>query len=71
MSQSYGERLTRNAEDFDAIVFEMLVEINRLREENERLSNLLHEIGDLAHEKSTGPTIQDGYWEIRRLAYEE
>ena len=27
-------------------------------------------IGDYAHNKSTGPAVPDGYWEIRSMAYE-
>lgn len=30
----------------------------------------LREIGDKAHDLSTGPAVHDGYWDIRELAYE-
>jgi hypothetical protein len=33
------------------------------------LESALQRIGDLAHDKSTGPAVPDGYWEIRELAY--
>lgn len=40
-----------------------------LRERLDACEDLLAKIGDLAHEKSTGPAVFDGYWEIRELAY--
>jgi hypothetical protein len=33
------------------------------------LEEILHAIGDLAHDKSSGPTVPDVYWEIREMAY--
>jgi len=45
-------------------------EIDALKAENERLLNYLADIHDMAHDKSTGPEVEDGYWEIRRLAGE-
>lgn len=31
---------------------------------------LLRQIGDKAHDLSTGPAVEDGYWTIREMAYE-
>ena len=45
--------------------------IDSLVAEVERLANALHSIGDFAHDKSTGPVVEDGYWEIRRMAYDQ
>jgi hypothetical protein len=48
-------------------------EVLRLREENDRLSHyesLVIEIGNFAHDISTGPAIPDDLWEVRRMAYE-
>lgn len=36
--------------------------------EVERLNGILMAIHDRAHELSTGPTVTDGYWEIRAMA---
>ncbi|MBU0703810.1 MAG: hypothetical protein KKC18_08075 [Chloroflexi bacterium] len=30
----------------------------------------LRDIGDFAHDRSTGPAVEDGLWEVRRMAYE-
>jgi len=30
----------------------------------------LREIGDFAHDRSTGPAVEDALWEVRRMAYE-
>jgi hypothetical protein len=42
----------------------------RLVEIINQLNGTLDAIGDLAHDKSTGPTELDTYWEIRTIAYE-
>lgn len=44
-------------------------DVEILRGRIEMCEDLLQEIGDLAHEKSAGPAVHDGYWEIRQLAY--
>jgi len=58
--------------------------VNRLEEEVEgratdnaafteevmRLEEALKNIGDFAHDHSTGPALPDALWEIRRMAYE-
>jgi hypothetical protein len=54
-------------------------EIRKLREVNKRLADhipdakkmveALREIGDFAHDRSTGPTVPDALWEIRSIAY--
>lgn len=45
-------------------------EIAQKDAEIEKLKNLLQEIAELAHNKSTGLAIPDVYWEIRRMAYD-
>ncbi len=34
-----------------------------------KMANALQEIGDFAHDKSTGPAVPDALWEIRSMAY--
>lgn len=34
------------------------------------MEDVLKMIGDMAHDCSCGPTGDDGYWTIRRLAYD-
>jgi len=41
-----------------------------LKAENEELLDRLAAIHDMAHDKSTGPAVEDGYWAIRALAGE-
>jgi hypothetical protein len=36
----------------------------------DRLREVLHQIGDMAHDASTGPAVPDVLWEIRRTAYD-
>jgi hypothetical protein len=38
--------------------------------EIERYQKVLGDIGDKAHDLSTGPEVWDGYWDIRRMAYD-
>lgn len=40
-------------------------------DEIERLNNLLLEIGNKAHDASTGPAVPDALWEIRSMAYQQ
>jgi len=40
-------------------------------DEIERLNDLLIEIGNKAHDASTGPAVSDALWEIRSMAYQE
>lgn len=44
-------------------------ECERLREDANTAIGYLKDIGDWAHERSTGPAVQDDLWEIRRMAY--
>jgi hypothetical protein len=44
-------------------------EIVALKADIEDLKGRLTSIGDLAHDTSTGPAVQDTYWEIRSMAY--
>jgi len=39
-----------------------------LKAENEELLDRLAAIHDMAHDKSTGPAVEDSYWAIRALA---
>lgn len=43
--------------------------IESLEAEVERLNDLLTEIGNKAHDASTGPALPDALWEIRAMAY--
>lgn len=43
-------------------------ETEKLRQKNDELVNVLLEIHSLAHDRSTGPEVPDGYWEIRSMA---
>jgi len=45
-------------------------EIDALRAENAELTSALSVIHELAHNESTGPVFEDGYWAIRALAGE-
>lgn len=45
--------------------------LKEMEEEIKRLNDLLIEIGDYAHEHSTGPTVPDAMWTVRRMAYQE
>jgi hypothetical protein len=37
--------------------------------ERDELSDLLHDIGNFAHNKSSGPAVPDALWKVRRMAY--
>lgn len=37
----------------------------------DEMSDLLHDIGNFAHDRSTGPAVPDALWEVRRMAYRE
>jgi len=39
--------------------------------ERDEISDLLHDIGNFAHDRSTGPAVPDALWEVRRMAYRE
>jgi len=45
-------------------------EVERLRESADTAIGYLKDIGDWAHGRSAGPTIQDDMWTIRRMAYD-
>ena len=40
------------------------------RSDADALHDVLRQIGDMAHDASTGPAVPDVLWEIRRIAYE-
>ncbi len=39
-------------------------------QKREQAEAALKDIGDFAHDRSTGPAVEDALWEIRRMAYE-
>jgi hypothetical protein len=39
--------------------------------ERAEFSDLLHDIGNFAHDNSTGPAVPDALWEVRRMAYRQ
>ena len=45
-------------------------ECKALVETNLDLEARLKDIGDFAHDRSTGPGVPDDLWEVRRMAYE-
>jgi len=40
-----------------------------MQAEIDRMSDALREIGDFAHDRSTGPAAPDALWEVRSMAY--
>lgn len=44
-------------------------ELETLQAELMDATGMLKDIGDFAHERSTGPAVPDDLWEVRRLAY--
>ena len=55
---------------FWAELFPHEVYIEQLEDEVNRLDQLLVDIGDTAHNNSTGPAVPDMYWYIRQKAYQ-
>lgn len=47
-----------------------MTEIKRLRAELINAEEKLREIGDYAHDHSTGPEVPDALWTVREMAYE-
>lgn len=47
-----------------------LIRLNHEANQKKYLQEVLKQIGDLAHDKSTGPAVPDTLWEIRQLAYD-
>lgn len=41
----------------------------KISDERDELSDLLVEIGNFAHDNSTGPENPDALWEVREMAY--
>ena len=39
-------------------------------QEAKRLRDLLTQVAEYAHDRSTGPTVPDSLWEVRQMAYE-
>ena len=51
-------------------VARLVSQLARTEAECERLLEVLTNIGNYAHDASTGPTVPDAFWEIRKMAYE-
>jgi hypothetical protein len=66
------ERAPTNSveKDMATHIRELLAENAALKADAERVLERVREIGDYAHDKSTGPAVPDALWEIRRTAYE-
>ena len=45
-------------------------QIAELAAQNQQLLAIIKDIGDFAHDRSTGPSVEDALWEVRRLAYD-
>jgi hypothetical protein len=45
--------------------------LEEMEKEIDRLGELLLEIGNIAHDASTGPAVPDVLWEIRSKAYQQ
>lgn len=68
MPQTIGEK----DKEFDRANYSEWLE-KELEEAEQRIDEcecLLKDIGDFAHDRSSGPAIIDDLWEVRRLAYE-
>lgn len=50
---------------------DFILAVRRLQDEIDRLNTLIAEIGDFAHDASTGPAVPDALWEIRSMAYQK
>lgn len=48
----------------------LTAELGERRERAAALEDRLREIGDFAHDHSTGPAVPDALWEVRAMAYE-
>ena len=57
-----------------ALLFKAHADVRALAETNaatvDRLHDRLRQIGDRAHDASTGPAVPDVLWEIRGMAYD-
>lgn len=45
-------------------------ELETLKAQLMDATGTLKDIGDFAHDRSTGPAVEDDLWEVRRMAYE-
>jgi len=50
-------------------MFPVHAELSRVKDELGQAEDVLMKIGDIAHDASTGPAVEDTYWTIRRMAY--
>jgi len=64
------EICTKERDNAEKREFDLLGRTNRLEAENSELRSLLLQIGNFAHDRSTGPAVPDDLWEVREMAYE-
>lgn len=71
------ERLTTERDNAEKREYEVLGRANALEAELKATQArlvaalaTLRDIGDFAHDRSTGPAVEDALWEVRRMAYE-
>lgn len=50
-------------------LFPVHAELSRVKDQLGQAEDVLLSIGNVAHDASSGPAIEDTYWEIRRMAY--
>lgn len=56
-------------EPIDEKISWLIREVDRLSVLDSKREELLRQIGDFAHDASTGPAVPDALWEIRSMAY--
>lgn len=61
-----------NDRSHDGLMFlqDAATELRRLHAEIEAMRERLRNIGDYAHDHSTGPAVPDAMWEVRSMAYD-
>lgn len=70
---SADDKAPRNAREgvFIERIAALEAELAKVRQERDAAVAALKDIGDFAHDRSTGPAVPDTLWEIRRMAYDE
>ena len=63
-----GEYLERH--DAPSLAAALLEQIKKYKHHAEDMEEALRQIGDFAHDKSTGPAVPDALWEVRSMAYD-
>lgn len=70
---SMSERADGHYVERDDVPSMLAALLERDREQTDRIEDLeeaLRQIGDFAHDKSTGPAVPDALWEVRQMAYD-